>query len=61
MINEYGHYEELAALASGGYLSEDELSDLQAHSETCADCRNALAEFRRESPSSDRQHYHEPP
>jgi hypothetical protein len=45
MINEYGHYEELAALASGGYLSEDELSDLQAHSETCADCRNALAEF----------------
>lgn len=33
-------------MAAGGYLGEEELSDLQRHSETCAECKNALAEFR---------------
>ncbi len=33
-------------MAAGGYLSEEELSDLQRHAETCAECRNARAEFR---------------
>ena len=46
MISEHPHYEELAALAAGGYLGEEELSDLQRHSETCAECKNARAEFR---------------
>ena len=46
MISEHPYYEELAALAAGGYLSEEELSDLQRHSETCAECKNARAEFR---------------
>jgi len=46
MTSEHPYYEELAALAAGGYLGEEELSDLQRHSETCAECSNALAEFR---------------
>ncbi len=46
MISEHSHYQELAALAAGGYLGEEELRELQAHSETCAECSNALAEFR---------------
>ena len=33
-------------MAAGGYLGEEELIDLQRHSETCAECRNARAEFR---------------
>ena len=46
MRSEHSYYEELAALAAGGYLSEEELSDLQRHSETCGECKNACAEFR---------------
>ena len=33
-------------MAAGGYLSEEELSDLQRHAEACAGCRNTRAEFR---------------
>jgi hypothetical protein len=46
MTSEHPYYEELAALAAGGYLGEEELSELQRHSETCAECRTAVAEFR---------------
>ena len=46
MISDHPYYEELAALAAGGHLSEEELTDLQRHSETCAECRNAGEEFR---------------
>ena len=46
MISDHPYYEELAALAAGGHLSEEELADLQRHSETCAECRNAGGEYR---------------
>jgi hypothetical protein len=45
-MSDHSHYEELAALAAGGHLSDQELTGLQRHSETCPECRNALAGFR---------------
>src|SRR3984885_3545193 len=45
MMTDHSHYEELAALAAGGQLSDQELTDLQQHAETCAECRSAVAEF----------------
>jgi anti-sigma factor RsiW len=45
-MSDHSHFEELAALAAGGHLSDQELTDLQRHSETCAECKNAVAEFR---------------
>jgi hypothetical protein len=44
-MTDHSHYEELAALAAGGHLSEQELTDLQQHAETCSECRNTVAEF----------------
>jgi hypothetical protein len=46
MMTDHSHYEELAALAAGGHLSDEELIELQRHAETCAECKNAMAEFR---------------
>jgi hypothetical protein len=45
MMIDHSHYEELAALAAGGHLSDQDLMDVQRHAETCAECKNALAEF----------------
>src|SRR5271154_1512628 len=45
-MSNHSHYEELAALAAGGHLSAEELMDLQRHAETCAECKDAVAEFR---------------
>jgi hypothetical protein len=45
-MSDHSHYEELAALAAGGHLSDQELTDFQRHSETCAECKNSVAEFR---------------
>jgi hypothetical protein len=42
---DHTHYEELAALAAGGQLSGQELTDFQRHSANCAECRDAIAEF----------------
>ena len=42
---DHSHYEELAALAAGGNLSDEELTDFRLHAETCAECENALTEF----------------
>jgi hypothetical protein len=42
---DHSHYVELAALAAGGHLSDKELTDFQQHAETCAECKNAVAEF----------------
>jgi hypothetical protein len=42
---DHSHYEELAALAAGGHLSDQDMMDVQRHAETCAECKNALAEF----------------
>jgi hypothetical protein len=44
-MSDHSQYEELAALAAGGHLGDDELSDFQRHLETCAQCRNAVAQF----------------
>jgi hypothetical protein len=44
-MSEHSQYEELAALAAGGYLSDEELRDFQTHAETCAECRNAVSQF----------------
>jgi hypothetical protein len=46
-MSEHSHYEELTALAAGGHLSDEELSDLQRHEETCAECKDAATEFRK--------------
>jgi hypothetical protein len=46
MTSDHGHYEELAALAAGGHLNGAELSELHKHSEACARCKSAVAEFR---------------
>jgi hypothetical protein len=46
MISDHAPYEELAALAAGGHLNDEELSELQKHSEACAQCKSAVAEFR---------------
>src|ERR1700684_2106615 len=44
-MSDHSNYEELAALAATGHLSDQELLDLQRHAETCTECRNAVAEF----------------
>jgi hypothetical protein len=47
-MSDHSHYEELAALAAlaaGGYLDDEELSEFQRHAETCAQCKNAVAQF----------------
>lgn len=46
MMSDHSHYEELAALAAGGHLSDQELAELQQHAEACAECKDAVAEFR---------------
>jgi hypothetical protein len=44
-MSDHSQYEELAALAAGGYLGDEELRDFQTHAEACAQCRNAVSEF----------------
>src|ERR1700722_1829870 len=46
MMSDHSHYEELAALAAGGHLSDQELAELQEHAEACAECKDAVVEFR---------------
>jgi Anti-sigma-K factor rskA len=45
-MSDHSRYEELAALAAGGHLNNDELTDLQRHADTCAQCNSAFADFR---------------
>src|ERR1700722_756801 len=44
-MSDHSQYEELAALAAGGYLNDEELREFQRHAETCAECRNAVSQF----------------
>ena len=44
-MSDHSQYEELAALAAGGYLDDEELRDFQRHAESCAQCKNAVAQF----------------
>lgn len=46
MMTAHSHYEELAALAAAGHLSNEERRELERHAETCVECRNAMEEFR---------------
>jgi hypothetical protein len=45
-MNDHSHFEELTALAGGGHLGSDELSELRAHAEMCSECRDAIVDFR---------------
>jgi hypothetical protein len=45
-MKDHSHFVELAALAAGGHLSDEELKEFDGHVKTCADCNNAAAEFR---------------
>lgn len=42
----HDYYEGLCALAVAGQIAHDELATLQEHTETCDECRSALADFR---------------
>jgi outer membrane murein-binding lipoprotein Lpp len=44
-MNDHEHYEELAALAAGGFLSDQELTELGEHTQGCGQCLKAQAEF----------------
>lgn len=43
---DHSHFVELAALAAGGHLSDEELKEFDGHIKICADCKNTAAEFR---------------
>lgn len=45
-MSDHSHYEELAALEAGGFLSDAEHIELSEHTKTCVDCLKAEEEFR---------------
>jgi hypothetical protein len=45
-MSDHSSYEELAALAAGGHLSDDELASLRRHVDACTRCQSAFADFR---------------
>jgi hypothetical protein len=46
-MSDHSHFEELAALEAGGFLSNEELIELREHTEACDECREAEEEFSR--------------
>jgi hypothetical protein len=44
-MNSHEHYEELAALAAGGFLSDQENTELLEHTKNCAECLKVEEEF----------------
>jgi hypothetical protein len=44
-MSDHSHYEELAALEAGGFLSDAEHIELLEHTKTCPDCLQAREEF----------------
>lgn len=44
-MSDHSHYEELAALEGGGFLSDAELAELREHAQACVDCRKTEEEF----------------
>jgi predicted nucleic acid-binding Zn-ribbon protein len=46
-MNDHSHFEELAALEAGGFLSSEEHVELREHAKVCVECRQAEEEFRR--------------
>src|SRR5271168_461861 len=45
-MSDHSHFEELAALEAGGFLSNEEHSALREHAKDCAECRKTAEEFR---------------
>jgi hypothetical protein len=45
-MNDHSYYEELTALGAGGYLSDEEYSELREHLAACAECRGTEREYR---------------
>ena len=41
----HSRYEELAALAAGGFLSVEEVEEFAEHIQSCAECQQVKAEF----------------
>ncbi len=44
-MSDHSHFEELAALEAGGFLSNEELMELREHAQDCVACRKAEKEF----------------
>jgi hypothetical protein len=44
---DHSHFEELAALEAGGFLSDEELIELREHTQVCSGCQKAEEEFSR--------------
>lgn len=44
-MSDHKHYEELAALAAGGFLSDQESTELLEHTKNCAECLKVEEEF----------------
>ncbi len=44
-MTDHSHFEELAALEAGGFLSNEELMELREHARDCEECRKAQEEF----------------
>jgi Tfp pilus assembly protein PilN len=45
-MNDHSYYEELTALAGGGFLSDQEIRELRDHLAVCAECRRSEREYR---------------
>jgi hypothetical protein len=45
LIAEHDRFDELAALAAGGYLSDEECREFAEHKRDCASCRRSVAEL----------------
>lgn len=45
-MTDHSHYEELAALSAGGFLSGEEWLELRSHCSGCNECRHSEQEFR---------------
>src|SRR5690348_12565331 len=45
-MNDHSYYEELTALAAGGFLSDQEIRELREHLAACAECRRSEREYR---------------
>jgi hypothetical protein len=44
-MSDHSHFEELAALEAGGFLSDEELLELHEHSKDCVECQKSQEEF----------------
>jgi hypothetical protein len=44
-MSDHSHFEELAALKAGGFLSDEELVELRKHVKDCVECQKAEEEF----------------